>query len=123
MLATTSPAGWFEGGSAGQWLIDPLMFDSSLQLLVLWARENWDMTALPSGFQNYRRFAAPSVSRIVCEMRIKPNTGGQTIHADIFFLDAATGRVVSILEDMQGACSKALNRLSDRKALAAAGKQ
>ena len=123
MLATTSPTGWIEGGSTGQWLIDPLMFDSSLQLLVLWARENWDMTALPSGFQYYRRFAAPSASRIVCEMRIKPNTGGQTIHADIFFLDAATGRVVSILEDMQGACSKALNRLSDRKVLAAAGTQ
>lgn len=123
MLATTSPTGWIEGAPAGQWLIDPLMFDSALQLLVLWARENWGMTALPSGFQSYRRFAVPSTSRIVCEMRIRANTGGQTIHADIFFLDAATGGVVSILDDMQGACSKALNRLSDRKALAAAGKQ
>jgi hypothetical protein len=120
MLATTSPTGWVDETYTGQWLIDPLMFDSALQVLVLWARENWDMTALPSGFQSYRRFAAPAASRIVCEMRIRPNTGGQTIHADIFFLDAATGGVVSILEDMQGACSKALNRLSDRKAMAAA---
>jgi hypothetical protein len=56
-------------------------------------------------------------------MRIRPETGGQTIHADIFFLDAATGYVVSILEDMQGACSKALNRLSERKVLVASAQQ
>jgi len=100
---------WIAGGSQRQWLIDPLMFDSALQLLVVWAREHWDMTALPSGFLSFRRFAAPAASRIRCELRLRPETGAQTIHADIFFMDAATGGVVGALEDMQGACSKALN--------------
>jgi hypothetical protein len=90
-----------------------------LQLVVLWAREHWDMTALPNGFESYRRFATASPGRIRCEVRFRPNTGRQTIHADMFFVDDATGRVVGLLENMEGACSKALNRLSDRNALAA----
>jgi NAD(P)-dependent dehydrogenase (short-subunit alcohol dehydrogenase family)/acyl carrier protein len=122
-LATSSPNTWIAGASDAPWLIDPLMFDSALQLLVVWAREHWDMTALPSGFRSFRRFAAPPASRILCELRIRPETGAQTIHADIFFIDAATGGVVGILEDMQGACSKALNRLAGRALAVAAGNE
>jgi acyl transferase domain-containing protein/NAD(P)H-dependent flavin oxidoreductase YrpB (nitropropane dioxygenase family)/NAD(P)-dependent dehydrogenase (short-subunit alcohol dehydrogenase family) len=121
VLATSSPRGWISGAFSGQWVIDPLMFDSALQLVVLWAREHWDVTALPSGFQIYRRFAAPPQPHVVCEMRFRPSTGRQTIHADIFFLEAASGRTLAIVEDMHGACSKALNRLSGAKVLAAAG--
>jgi NAD(P)-dependent dehydrogenase (short-subunit alcohol dehydrogenase family)/acyl carrier protein len=121
LLATSSPDSWIAGGSQGQWLIDPLMFDSALQLLVVWAREHWDMTALPSGFRRFRRFAAPAASHILCELRLRPETGAQTIHADIFFIDEATGGVVGVLEDMQGACSKALNRLARRELTMAAG--
>jgi hypothetical protein len=121
LLAPSTPTGWIAGKTSGQWLIDPLMFDSALQLVLVWAREHWDMTALPSGFQRYQRFAGPPASSILCELRIRPTTGKQTIHADIFFLDAADGRVLGVLEDMDGACSKALNRLADRQSLAAVG--
>src|SRR5690606_30156389 len=86
--------------------------DSALQLLVVWSRKHWDMTALPSGFARLRRFAAPTGTNVTCEIRIRPNTGGQTIHADIFILDAGTGKPLFIVEDMQGTCSKALNRLA-----------
>ncbi len=122
-LTTSSPRGWLAGATNQEWLIDPLLFDSALQLLVVWSREHWDMTALPSGFQRFRRFAAPSTSRVTCEIRIRPNTGGQTIHADIYFVDAVTGKLLSLLEDMQGSCSKALNRLAERALLAAAAGQ
>ena len=36
-------------------------------------------------------------------------------------MDAADGRVLAILEDMEGACSKALNRLVGREPLVAFG--
>jgi Polyketide synthase dehydratase N-terminal domain/Polyketide synthase dehydratase domain len=123
LIETSSPDRWIAGASQGQWLIDPLMFDSALQLLVLWGREHWDMTALPNGFESYRRFATPSGRRILCEIRLRPTTGRPTIHADIYFVDAATGIMVGVLEDMEGACSKALNRLADRSALAAVANQ
>jgi hypothetical protein len=127
-LQTSTPHGWIAGTASGgpasgQWLFDPLMFDSALQLLVLWAREHWEMTALPSGFQSFRRFAATAASRVVCELRLRSNTGAQTIHSDIYFLDAAGGNVLGIVEDMQGACSKTLNRLAGREVAVAAGIQ
>jgi hypothetical protein len=45
------------------------------------------------------------------------------IHADIFFLDGPTGNVLGIVEDMQGACSKGLNRLAGREVTLAAEMQ
>ena len=69
-LATSSPEHWIAGASAQHWVIDPLMFDSALQLLALWGRQHWDMTALPSGFQSYRRFAARPGLRILCELEL-----------------------------------------------------
>jgi len=123
LLETSLPGGWIAGSPAGRWLIDPLMFDSALQLVVLWAREHWDVTALPNGFQSYRRFATASAGRILCDVRLRPTTGRQTIHADMYFVDAATGLIVGILENMEGACSKALNRLADRNALVAVANQ
>jgi hypothetical protein len=120
-LVTSSPHGWIAGTPEGQWQIDPLMFDSALQLLVLWAREHWDMTALPSGFKRYRRFSGLPAARVRCEMRIRPETAGQTLHADIYFSDQDTGRVLCMLDDMQGTCSKALNRLAGREIALAVG--
>jgi acyl transferase domain-containing protein/NAD(P)H-dependent flavin oxidoreductase YrpB (nitropropane dioxygenase family)/NAD(P)-dependent dehydrogenase (short-subunit alcohol dehydrogenase family)/acyl carrier protein len=120
-LSTSTPEGWIAGASSSPWLIDPLMFDSALQLLVLWGREHWDMTALPSGFQSFRRFAGPVPSRILCELRLRPNTCAPAIHSDIFFIDADRGNVIGIVEDMQGTCSKTLNRLAEREFTVAAG--
>ncbi len=115
-IVASSPDRWLAGPSRGQWLIDPLMIDSGLQLLIVWAREHWDMTPLPSRFHAYRRFGAPCNSHMSCEVHIKPNTRGHIIHADLYFLDA-DGRLLGILEDMEGTCSKALNRLAGNSAL------
>jgi acyl transferase domain-containing protein/NAD(P)H-dependent flavin oxidoreductase YrpB (nitropropane dioxygenase family)/NAD(P)-dependent dehydrogenase (short-subunit alcohol dehydrogenase family)/acyl carrier protein len=116
-LASSSPTGWILDASEEPWLIDPLMLDSGLQLLILWSREHWDMTTLPSRFQTYRRFATPPTKHLHCEVRIKPNTGGQTIHADIVFVNA-DGQVISILEDIEGSCTRTLNRLVGRDPVA-----
>jgi NAD(P)-dependent dehydrogenase (short-subunit alcohol dehydrogenase family)/acyl carrier protein len=110
-IVASSPDRWLEGSSSGQWLIDPLMIDSGLQLLIVWAREHWDMTPLPSRFRALHRFGTPSSPHMTCEVHIRPNTRGQIIHADLYFLDA-DGRLIAILEDMEGTCSKALNRLA-----------
>jgi acyl transferase domain-containing protein/NAD(P)H-dependent flavin oxidoreductase YrpB (nitropropane dioxygenase family)/NAD(P)-dependent dehydrogenase (short-subunit alcohol dehydrogenase family)/acyl carrier protein len=115
VLASSSPRGWIAEASDAPWLIDPLMFDSGLQLLILWSREHWDMTTLPSRFKAYRRFGAEPSEQIHCEVRIRPNTGNQTIHADIVFADTG-GKVVGILEDAEGSCTRALNRLMQRTA-------
>jgi hypothetical protein len=117
VLASSSPLGWISDASEERWLIDPLMLDSGLQLLILWSREHWDMTTLPSRFQAYQRFGTQPGKHVHCEVRIRPNTGGQTIHADIVFVNT-DGRVIGILEDIEGSCTRALNRLVGRDSVA-----
>jgi hypothetical protein len=113
VLASSSPQGWIPDASQEHWLIDPLMLDSGLQLLILWSRQHWDMTTLPSRFRAYRRFGTEPSKHVHCDLRMRPDTGGQTVHADIIFV-SADGRVIGILEDIEGNCSKALNRLIGR---------
>jgi hypothetical protein len=117
VLASSSPQGWISDASQERWLIDPLMLDSGLQLLILWSREHWNMTTLPSRFRAYRRFGTQPSKHVHCEVRIRPNADGQTIHADIVFVNT-DGRVMGILEDIEGSCTRALNRLVGRDSLA-----
>ena len=111
-LAPSSPRQWIAGAPEGDWLIDPAIVDCGLQLLVLWVREQWDMMSLPSRFFAYRRFCVPSTTdtEVRCEIRIRPDERSHIVHADLFFL-GAEGLLFGILEDMEGACSRKLNRL------------
>jgi hypothetical protein len=86
------------------------MLDGGLQLLILWSRQHLDMTTLPSRFRAYRRFAIEPGKEVHCKVSIRPETGRQTIHADILFLNPGGG-TIGILEDIEGSCTKALNRL------------
>ena len=75
------------------------------------------MTTLPSRFRAYRRFGTQPGKHVQCEVRIRPNTDGQTIHADIVFVNT-DGRVIGILEDAEGSCTRSLNRLVGRDSVA-----
>jgi NAD(P)-dependent dehydrogenase (short-subunit alcohol dehydrogenase family) len=110
VLTSSSPLGWISDAIEERWLIDPLMLDGGLQLLILWSRQHLDMTTLPSRFRAYRRFAIEPGKEVHCKVSIRPETGGQTIHADILFLNPGGG-TIGILEDIEGSCTKALNRL------------
>jgi NAD(P)-dependent dehydrogenase (short-subunit alcohol dehydrogenase family) len=109
-LTPSSPRQWIEGAPESRWLIDPVIFDCGLQMLVLWVREHWDMMSLPSRFLAYHRFATPSTTEIRCEIRVRPDERSHIVHADLYFLEVG-GRLLGILEDMEGACSKKLNRV------------
>jgi acyl transferase domain-containing protein/NAD(P)H-dependent flavin oxidoreductase YrpB (nitropropane dioxygenase family)/NAD(P)-dependent dehydrogenase (short-subunit alcohol dehydrogenase family) len=119
VLASSSPLGWISDASEERWLIDPLMLDSGFQLLILWSRQHWSMTTLPSRFRAYQRFDAQPSEQVYCEVRMRPNTGGQIIHADIVFANSR-GQVIGILEDAEGGCTTALNRLVGRDFAASA---
>jgi NAD(P)-dependent dehydrogenase (short-subunit alcohol dehydrogenase family) len=106
-LAPSSTRELLGGDPKGTWLIDPVVIDSGLQLVLLWARMCWDTSTLPTGFRTYRRFASLSGSQIECRVRIWGDH--RILHGDFFFL-SGDGQVLGVLEDMEGACSKSLNR-------------
>jgi hypothetical protein len=74
----------------------------------------WDMTPLPSRMQSYKRFGALSGQRISCQMLIKPDSTGHIVHCYVAFYGDA-GQLLGLVEDAEGVCSKALNRLTHMK--------
>jgi NAD(P)-dependent dehydrogenase (short-subunit alcohol dehydrogenase family) len=121
-LSPSSPRRCLSEAMDVGWLIDPVIIDSGLQLLILWARTYLDMTPLPSRFGCFHRYGDLSSGENRCEVRIRSASAGHpTIHADLMFRDSA-GKLVGYLEDMEVTCSKALNRLSGTRTGSAGAK-
>ena len=98
----------------GAWVIDPVVLDSALQLIIVWTRLQWDMTPLPARLRSYKRFGALAGQRINCQMQIKPDAAGRIVHCYIAFY-GDDGQLLGLVEDAEGMCSKALNRLAHMK--------
>jgi NAD(P)-dependent dehydrogenase (short-subunit alcohol dehydrogenase family)/acyl carrier protein len=113
-LIPSSPEKCLVGAPQSPWIIDPIVTDSALQLIIVWSRMHWEMTPLPSRFQTYRRFGSLSGRKINCQVRISPDSAGHIIHCYwAFFGD--DGQLLGLMEDAEGVCSKALNRLAHMK--------
>lgn len=121
-LRHSSPLVCLSGEPGGDWLIDPVVIDSALQMQLLWARLHWDVTLLPSSVQEYRRFSplrsaprapggANEAAGIRYELRIRPESQAPICHADHYFY-GTDGQLLGALTDMMGVGSTALNRLA-----------
>jgi acyl transferase domain-containing protein/NAD(P)H-dependent flavin oxidoreductase YrpB (nitropropane dioxygenase family)/NAD(P)-dependent dehydrogenase (short-subunit alcohol dehydrogenase family) len=120
VLDAAAPPPCFDVPLDGRWLIDPVMFDSALQLFLLWVRARLDKTTLPSRFARYRRFGSLSDAKLGCHIQVLERSRDPLYYLDIAFV-GPDGRVLGLLEGMEGTCSRALNRLvaqADRPALA-----
>jgi len=111
-IRPSDPESFINGGS-GDWLIDPVVIDSGLQLVLLWARNELDVTPLPARFARYRRFGPLSPSNggpILCELKVRPQAGGSIVVSDLTFFEE-DGKVLGILEGLECPASRELNRL------------
>ena len=85
LLRLSTPAARLDGARGGSWLLDPVLLDSALQMQVLWARLNWDVTLLPAEIGGHRRYASASVAPeelVRHELRIWPESEPPICHAD-----------------------------------------
>jgi len=114
LLRPSKAAECFAGGAPGSWLVDPVLVDSALQMVILWARTYRDVTPLPAGVSCYHRFGPPPAKDVWCEVAVRNDAGHPAIYADMMFYDES-GVLFGWLENMQGTCSKALNRLGTAK--------
>jgi NAD(P)-dependent dehydrogenase (short-subunit alcohol dehydrogenase family)/acyl carrier protein len=111
-LLASEPARCVAGADGAQWLLDPVLLDSALQVQVLWARLQWDVTLLPAQIGGYRRLgAALPGERVRHELRIRPASSAPLCHADHWFF-GADGRPLALMEDVVGVGAQALNRLA-----------
>ena len=90
-----------------------MLVDAGLQMQVLWARLQWDVTLLPADIAGARFDAGELAGRPVVrhELRIRPESRAPLCLADHWFL-ASDGRVVGMLTGVQGVGTRALNRLA-----------
>jgi hypothetical protein len=114
-LLASDPARCVTGADGAAWLLDPVLLDSALQIQVLWARLQWDVTLLPAEIGGYVRLGAPLPGeRVRHELRIRPASSAPLCHADHWFF-GVDGRPLALLEDVVGVGAQALNRLAGAK--------
>ena len=111
-LRSSDPGEAIEGADGLAWLLDPILIDGALQIQVLWARLQWDVTLLPAEIAGYAHFAAPQAGELIGhEMRIRPESAPPMCRADHWFI-GADGRLLATLTNVVGVGTRALNRLA-----------
>ncbi len=113
LLRSSSHLNCLNTNTAGEWLIDPIVFDSGLQLIILWLRNYFDMTPLPSGFTAYQRFSTQHPETLKCYLQTETKINGQINLSDLYFCDL-DGSLVARLKGLETAGSKSLNRLAEK---------
>ncbi|MEI6219316.1 MAG: polyketide synthase dehydratase domain-containing protein, partial [bacterium] len=116
MLHTVAPGLCLPSIPAGsRWLIDPTVLDSALQLAILWERHWYDMTPLPVQIGRLHIFKSLSLQPVRCVLKAVATDAGESLTTDMYFLDTES-RLLAVLEQVEFACSKSLNRLCDPEA-------
>ncbi len=114
--APSEPAQCVAGAEGLRWLLDPVLIDSALQMQVLWARLQWEVTLLPAEIGAYVKLGEAAAQEPVRhELRIRPASNLPLCHADHWFY-GADGRLLALLHDVVGVGTQALNRLAGAKA-------
>jgi hypothetical protein len=101
----------------GDWLLDPVVVDSALQLQLVWSRLHWGLTLLPLELaeMTVTTSPAPRHGLVRHEMNVRADSVRPLCRADHLFRDES-GAVLLTMHGMVGAGSAALNRIagSDR---------
>ena len=116
LLRPSTPAQCLAGADATDWLLDPVLLDSALQVQVVWARLHWDVTLLPAEIATYRRALSgprPVVSGglVRHELLVRPDSEPPLCRTDHRF-HLSDGRLLATLGGVVGVGTAALNRLA-----------
>ena len=114
--AAPAPSAWMQTPLRNHWLADPLMLDSSFQLLIVWSFAEYQAGSLPSFIWKYRQFAPKFPTdggRIAA--RIAQRDRHRAV-ADIEFFDR-NGGLLARIEGYECAIDAALNAAFRRNTL------
>jgi hypothetical protein len=118
LLRPSDPGRCVAGADGARWLLDPVLIDSALQVQVIWARLNWDVTLLPAEIASHR-LVLPAAQRpgaggalVRHELIVRPDSEAPFCRCDHRF-HLADGRPLATLEGVVGVGTAALNRLAE----------
>jgi hypothetical protein len=97
-----------------RWNIDPVLFDSSMQLAGVWARQLLDITVLPTGFKTLHLFSAIKPGeQVIGRIYVRPETNARELTCDLAIYHES-GEMAYLIEGLGGIGSKSLNRLASQ---------
>lgn len=118
-LAPSRPDECLKSPGKEPWVIDPILFDSAMQLAGVWARHYLDITVLPTGFKALHYFRAPVGTTFTGRVFIPPDTGKGELLCDLAVYNQEN-QLVMVVEGLGGIGNKSLNRFATQpKALRA----
>ncbi len=97
-------------GDTTGWLIDPVVLDACPQLAMLWSRARFDTSPLPNRVGAFHRFGPIGDGPLEAVFRVEPGTDESAYKATVWLIRG--GRVVGIMEGLEGAGTAALNRIT-----------
>ena len=105
-----APRECVESASTNPWIVDPILFDSAMQLAGMWARYHFDITVLPTGFRAMHLFDVEAAGEL--NVRVRSERGTSTeLQCDLGVYDSS-GNPVLIVEGLHGVGSKSFNRFA-----------
>jgi acyl transferase domain-containing protein/NAD(P)-dependent dehydrogenase (short-subunit alcohol dehydrogenase family) len=105
--AAPPPAEWFRSPLRSAWVADPLVLDSSFQMMILWTLAQRSIGSLPcfaGRYRQYRKSFPSEPTTVVIRVR---RDNGKFARADIEYLDA-DGRVIAQMQDYECVMDKNL---------------
>jgi acyl transferase domain-containing protein/NAD(P)H-dependent flavin oxidoreductase YrpB (nitropropane dioxygenase family) len=104
------PARCVTTADASQWVVDPVLLDSAMQLAGIWARHFQDVTVLPTGFKTMHVFHSVGLGKATARVFLDEGNAINLL-CDLAIYDEA-GRLALLVEGLGGIASKAFNRFS-----------
>jgi len=97
----------------GEWIIDPTMFDSSMQLAGIWTRYYADMTCLPTGIKKLHMLGRFTKSNFA-QVFLPADGNKRELRCDLAIYNS-DGHLVLLLEELSAIGSTAFNRFEEQK--------
>ena len=111
------PQEWIEQPLRNSWFADPLVLDSSFQMLILWSFEQYQAGSLPVFAGRYRQYRERFPANGV-EVRARIISNNQhRATADIDFVNPNDGQLVARLENYECVIDASLNATFQRNKL------
>jgi acyl transferase domain-containing protein/NAD(P)H-dependent flavin oxidoreductase YrpB (nitropropane dioxygenase family) len=92
------------------WVVDPVLFDSSMQLAGIWARHFQDVTVLPTGFKALHVYGTVGLGKSTARIFLD-EANASNLLCDLAIYDDK-GHLAILVEGLGGIASKAFNRFS-----------
>ena len=111
------PTEWIHQPLRNAWLADPLVLDSSFQMMILWSFERYRAASLPVFVERYRQYS-DSFPDSGAEIRIRVvRESASKAQADIDFLHPTTGALIARMENYECVIDASLNESFQRNKL------